>query len=169
MTVISDNDHVVRVIFPESLRKDGTLHPSAFRLREWPMPKGPERYISVNHYESKAFASDLESFDKGRNLSCSKMSVGEIRHLSLFLDKTENYPVNYDVRDTDTVEHPSHAGIFITIGSLPLEGHGDILLDTIEEGKNKSKNILAIRRVLADLASKTLTTVDDLLLNNHQL
>ena len=60
---------------------------------------------------------------------------------------------------TDT-EHLSHAGIFISVAGMSLEGSGDTILDSIEEGKNKSKNLQAIRRMLSDLAAKTLTTVD---------
>lgn len=98
MIAITDTEHVVRMIFPDSLKKDGGLHPNAFKLRQWPAPKDPE--------------------------------------------------------------HPSHAGIFINVSGIPLEGSGNVILDSIENGKNKLKNLLAIRRMLSDLAAKTLTTVD---------
>ena len=66
----------------------------------------------------------------------------------------------YDVRDTATPERPSHAGIFISVTGVPLEGSGDAIFDSIEEGKNKTKNLMAIRRMLSDLAAQSLTTVD---------
>lgn len=61
---------------------------------------------------------------------------------------------------SDTI--PSHAGIFITIGGKPLEGSGVDLLNEIEEGKEKEANIMAIRRKLVDIASKSKTSVDAL-------
>ena len=79
MITITDVEHVVRMIFPDSLKKDGRIHPNAFRLRQWPASKGPERYVSVNRYESESFLNDVLDFDKGRNLSCAMMSVGDIR------------------------------------------------------------------------------------------
>jgi len=139
---------------------DGVILPSSFKLREWPEPKGPERYISVNRYDSLALVSDLLSFDKGRNLPCARMNVGEIRSISLFLGATDDYPVHYDVRDMHSDTIPSHAGIFITIGGKPLEGSGVDLLNEIEEGKEKEANIMAIRRKLVDIASKSKTSVD---------
>lgn len=160
MITITDTEHVVRMIFPDSLKKDGGIHPNAFKLRQWPAPKGPEQYVSVNRYESETFLNDVLVFDKGRNLSCSLMPVGDIRSIKLFLDQTDDYPVLYDVRDTSTPEHLSHAGIFVSVSGMPLEGRGDAILDSIEEGKNKSRNLQAIRRMLSDLAAKTLTTVD---------
>ena len=51
MITITDTEHVVRMIFPDSLKKDGGIHPNAFKLRQWPAPKGPEQYVSVNRYE----------------------------------------------------------------------------------------------------------------------
>ena len=160
MITITDTEHVVRMIFPDSLKKDGGVHPNAFKLRQCPAPKGPEQYVSVNRYESEAFLYDVQAFDKGRNLSCSLMVVGDIRAIRLFLDQTDDYPVLYDVRDTSTQEHLSHAGIFISVSGMPLEGSGDAILNSIEEGKNKSKNLQAIRRMLSDLAAKKLMTVD---------
>lgn len=162
MITITDTEHVVRMIFPDSLKKDGGVHPNAFKLRQWPAPKGPEQYVSVNRYESDAFLNDVQAFDKGRNLSCSLMTVGDIRAISLFLDQSDDYPVRYDVRDTSTPEHLSHAGIFVSVSGMPLEGSGDAILDSIEEGKNKSKNLQAIRRMLSDLAAKNLTTVNSI-------
>ena len=157
---ISNEEFVVRILL--SVSKDGIILPSSFKLREWPEPKGPERYISVNRYDSPALVSDLLSFDKGRNLPCAKMNVGEIRNISLFLGATDDYPVHYEVRDMQSDTIPSHAGIFITIGGKPLEGSGVDLLNAIEEGKEKEANLMAIRRKLVDIASKSKTSVDTL-------
>lgn len=163
MIVIKDIDHVVRVLFPDSLLQDGNVvHPNAFRLRQWPAPKGAERYVSVNHYEADSFVSDLRGFDKGRNLACAKMNVGAIRDIQLFLDKTEKFRVTYDVKDTGSVDHPSHAGIYITIANMPLEGHGDSLFEAIGEGLSMPMHIQMIRRALSDMAGKNLTTVESL-------
>lgn len=90
------------------------------------------------------------------------MNVGEIRNISLFLGATDDYPVRYDVRDMHSDAIPSHAGIFITIGGKPLEGSGVDLLNAIEEGKEKETNLMAIRRKLVDIASKSKTSVDTL-------
>jgi len=157
---ISDIENVVRFI--SHLHKDGTINPKSFKLRQWPEPKGPERYISVNRYESASLVADLQAYDKGRNLVCALMNVGEIRKTSLFLGDTEEYPVKYDVRDMHSVTIPSHAGIFITIADMPLEGYGDAILDNIEEGKEKTAYLLAIRRVLVDIAAKSLVRVNSL-------
>lgn len=43
MITITDTEHVVRMIFPDSLKKDGGIHSNAFKLRQWPAPKGPEQ------------------------------------------------------------------------------------------------------------------------------
>ena len=89
---ISDIENVVRFI--SHLHKDGTINPKSFKLRQWPEPKGPERYISVNRYESASLVADLQAYDKGRNLVCALMNVGEIRKTSLFLGDTEEYQSN---------------------------------------------------------------------------
>lgn len=154
---ISNTEIVIRVI--THLQKDGTINPKSFKLRQWPEPKGPERYISVNRYDSHSIVDDLKAYDKGRNLSCAKMNVGEIRRIVLFLGKTDQYPVIYDVRDTHSDAILSHAGIFITVGNMPLEGSGDAILDSIEEGQEKEINLLAIRRALVDTVT-LLTNVE---------
>lgn len=162
MITIADTDHVVRIIFPDNLTKSGILHANAFRLRQWPEPKGPEKYVSVNRYESETFVTDVKAFDKGRNLSCAMMEVRDIRSIKLYLGASDNFPVLYDVRDVATQDHASHAGIFINVAGKLLDGSGDAVFDSMEDGVNKSKNLQIIRRALADLAVQHLTTVDAL-------
>ena len=160
MITIADTDHVARMIFPNNLMKNGTLHANAFKLRLWLEPKGPEKYVSVNRYESEAFVTDVKAFDKGRNLSCALMEVREIRSIKLFLGSTDNYPVDYDVLDVSTQDHASHAGIFVSVAGKPLDGSGEAVLDSMEDGENKSKTLQIIRRALADLAVQHLTDVE---------
>jgi hypothetical protein len=88
------------------------------------------------------------------------MNVGEIRSIRLYLGTTDNFPVQYDVRDAATQDHASHAGIFISVAGKPLEGSGEAVFDSMEDGVNKSKLLQVIRRALADLAVQHLTTVE---------
>ncbi len=162
MITIADTDHVVRILFPDSYIKGGGLHANAFRLRQWPEPKGPEKYVSVNRYESEAFVDDVKSFDNGRNLSCAMMDVGAIRSIKLYLGSTDDNPVLYDVRDMATQDHASHAGIFISVAGRPLDGSGGAVIDSVEDGMSKSMMLQIIRRALADLAALHLTTVEDI-------
>lgn len=157
-SIVLDTETVVRVI--SHVLKDGAISPTAFKLRQWPEPKGGERYISVNRYNCNSFVIDLHTYDKGRNLPCAKLNVGEIRAINLFLGSTDKHPVKYDVRDMHSKSTPSHAGIFISVANMPLEGSGDAILDSIEGGKEKDYQLLAIRSALANIVQKPLTTVE---------
>lgn len=161
---IPDNEHVVRVIL--YLDNNGTISPKSFKLRQWPEPKGPERYISVIRYEAESAEKDLRAFDKGRNLPCAMMNVGDIRAIEFFLGATKQYPVVFDVRDMHTEANRSHAGIFITVNGMPLEGSGETLFNTLEIGVEKEMSVMAVRRLLVDIASMSLTTIGSLW-NDH--
>lgn len=153
-----NTETVIRVI--SHVLKDGSISPKSFKLRQWPEPKGSERYISVNRYDCDFLVNDLRTYDKGRNLPCAKMNVGEIRAINLFIGSTDKHPVKYDVLDMHSEATPSHAGIFITVANMPLEGSGDALLDSIEEGEDKDFHLLAIRSALVDIVKKPLITID---------
>lgn len=159
-SVISAQESVVRIIL--HVHKDASINPKSFKLRQWPEPKGPERYVSVNRYEAPSLVADLRRYDQGRNLPCAMMNVGEIQSIALFLDNTDQFPVKYEVRDVSSDAIPSHAGIFITVAGVPLEGSGDAVFSQINVGGDKDSKVLAIRRALTDIATKSLTTVETL-------
>lgn len=151
-------ENVVRVIFPLSMMREGELLPAAFKLRE--QQDGPEKYLSVFRQFAASFNEDILQFDKGRNLPCCILNVGEVNGIELTV--AENI-VNYEVRAVPTNTFRSHGGIFIRIGGIPLEGSGAKAFEILKIGEEASFLIVAIRRRLMNVAQKRMTAVGQLL------
>ena len=150
-------ENVVRVIFPHSMIREGELLPAAFKLRE--QQDGSEKYISVFRQFAESFDADIQSFDKGRNLPCCIMNVGEVNSIELSI---ADNAVVYRVKAVPTATARSHGGIFISIGGLPLEGCGSKALEGLNIGEEASFHLVAIRRRLVDIAKRRMTTVERL-------
>lgn len=151
-------ENVVRVVFPLTMIREGELLPAAFKLRE--RQDGSEKYISVFRQFAKSFDEDIQSFDKGRNLPCCIMNVGEVNGIELSI---ADNAVVYRVKAVPTATAQSHGGIFICIGGLSLEGCGTKAFETLNIGEEASFYIVAIRRRLVDIAKRRMTTVERLL------
>lgn len=113
-------ENVVRVIFPSTMMNEGELLPAAFKLRQ--QKDAPEQYISVFRQYSDSFHADILRFDKLRNLPCCILNVGEVDAITL---KIANSDVKYFVRAVPTETSLSHAGIFIYLGGVLIEGNGN--------------------------------------------
>ena len=74
-------ENVIRVVFPLTMMRGEELLPAAFKLRE--QQGGVEEYISVFRQFAETFNIDLQNFDKGRNLPCCVMNVGEVENIEL--------------------------------------------------------------------------------------
>lgn len=70
--VVRDED-VVRVLFPNKIQ-NGRVLGGTFVLRS----HREEKYIPVFRMIGSTFAKELLVLDKGRNLPCTVMNVGEI-------------------------------------------------------------------------------------------
>jgi len=151
---LSAIENVVRVIFPLTMMREGELLPAAFKLRE--LQDGPEQYISVFRQFAETFSTDIQAFDKGRNLPCCILNVGEIRGIELTIVNTR---VTYQVKAVPTNTCPSHGGIFITIGNKPLQGNASNVFVALGIGKEADFHVVAIRRRLVDIAKKRMTSV----------
>ena len=154
MEVLSAIENVVRVIFPLTMIRDGELLPAAFKLREQKV--GPEEYLSVFRQYAETFLADISAFDKGRNLPCCIINVGEVNAIDLTIKEKR---VNYNVRAVPTSVSLSHAGIFIQIDEKPLKGNGIETFESLGIGQEASFYIMAIRRRLVDIAKKRMTNV----------
>lgn len=154
---LSAIEDVVRVIFPLTMMRGGELLPAAFKLRE--QQEGPEKYLSVFRLFTDSFYSDIQTFDKGRNLPCCIMNVGEIGSIELCI---ANSAVSYKVKAVPTPSYQSHGGIFISIAGIPLEGCGQSAFETLKIGEEAAFHLVAIRRRLVEIAKKRVTAVNQL-------
>ena len=150
-------ENVVRVIFPLTMIRDGELLPAAFKLRE--QEDGAEKYLSVFRQYHEKFCHDIIDFDKQRNLPCCILNVGEVDTVELTI---ANKSVKYDVKAVPTFTYGSHAGIFISIGEIPLEGKGIIAFEKLKIGEEANYHLIAIRRRLVEIARKRMTSVSQL-------
>ena len=114
---------------------------------------------------ASTFYEDILQFDKGRNLPCCIMNVGEVNAIKLTI---VNKRVTYRVRAVPTSVAQSHAGIFVHIGDVLLEGSGVKTFDTLNVGEDAPFYILAIRRKLLNIAKRKMTVVGQLTMNNVQ-
>ncbi len=160
---LSAIENVVRVVFPLTMIREGELLPAAFKLRE--RQDGTEKYISVFRQFAESFDADIQSFDKGRNLPCCIMNVGEVKNIKLSI--ADNVVV-YRVKAVPTVTVFSHGGIFIYIAGFQLEGYGTKAFEALNIGEEASFIIIAIRRRLVDIAKRRMTTVERLLTEKNQ-
>lgn len=151
-------ENVVRVIFPLTMMRDGEVLPAAFKLRD--QQDGPEKYISVFRQFAASFCSDIQHFDKGRNLPCCILNVGEVNSIELSIVDKE---VTYRVKAVPTANALSHGGIFIHIDGIPLEGSGTTTFSSLNIGEEASFYSIAIRRRLLDLAKKRMTMAGQLI------
>ena len=150
-------ENVVRMIFPLTMIRDGELLPAAFKLRE--QEDGAEKYLSVFRQYHEKFCYDIKDFDKQRNLPCCIMNVGEVNTAELSL---ANNTVKYIVKAVPTSTYASHAGIFISVGGIPLEGRGSVVFETLKIGEEANYHLIAIRRRLVEIAKRRMTTVSQL-------
>ena len=77
----------------------------------------------------------------------AEMNVGEIRNIKL-------NDVIYDVKDCGSENHPSHAGIFISVKGENLIGGK--MLESVETASEQEFLLLAIQRELVDIAQKNI-------------
>ena len=154
MGSLSAIEHVVRVIFPSSMMRDGELLPAAFKLRE--QSDGAEKYLSVFRQYHAKFLQDILTFDKRRNLPCCIMNVGELGCVKLII---AGQTVKFGVYALPTSVYASHAGIFVSIGDLLLEGRGNVAFERLGLGEEADFHLVAIRRRLVEIAKKRMTTV----------
>ena len=147
-------ENVVRVIFPSTMIRDGELLPAAFKLRE--RNDESEKYLSVFRQYHEKFLQDIVAFDKQRNLPCCIMNVGEVNAVELII---AGNPVRYVVKAMPTPAYTSHAGIFISIGGIPLEGGGVVAFEKLKIGEEANFHLIAIRRRLVEIAKRRMTSV----------
>lgn len=157
MVELSSVENVVRVIFPLTMMNEGELLPAAFKLRE--RPEGSEQYISVFRQFSEAFSNDISAFDKQRNLPCCIMNVGEITDKELEIG---NKSAVYNVKAVPTDNYQSHAGIFIYLNGILIEGNGNGAFSALKIGEESQFYLIAIRRRLVEIAKKRMTTVSQI-------
>jgi len=155
-------ENVIRVVFPLTMMRGEELLPAAFKLRE--QQGGIEEYISVFRQFAETFNIDLQNFDKGRNLPCCVMNVGEVENIELTI---AGHTVVYTVRAVPTATALSHGGIFICIGGLKLEGSGTKAFETLNIGEAAPFHVVAIRRRLVDIAKRRMTTAERLLTESY--
>ena len=158
MTELSTLENVVRVIFPSTMIREGEVLPAAFKLREH--DGEAETYVSVFRQYADTFTWDMTVFDKGRNLPCAVMNVGEIHASSLLVGVNE---VKYRVMAFPTPAYASHAGIVIKVADIPIEGSGAKAFTSLGIGEHAEFHMMAIRRHLVEIAKKRMTTVNGLL------
>ena len=151
-------ENVVRMIFPLTMIREGELLPAAFKLRE--QEDGAEKYLSVFRQYHEKFCYDIVDFDKQRNLPCCIMNVGEVNTVELTI---ANNAVKFIINAVPTPTYASHAGIFVSIGGIPLEGRGTVAFETLRIGKEANYHLIAIRRRLVEIARKRMTSVSQLL------
>ena len=152
-------ENVVRMIFPLTMMNEGELLPAAFRLRE--QKDGPEQFISVFRQYAETFQTDIRTFDKSRNLPCCLMNVGEVESITLEIAANR---VVFTVKAAPTDVYASHAGIFISIAGLPIEGEGRQAFTALNIGEESKFVMSAIRRRLVDVAKKRMATANQLLI-----
>ena len=152
-------ENVVRMIFPLTMMNEGELLPAAFRLRE--QKDGPERFISVFRQYADTFQTDIRIFDNSRNLPCCLMNVGEVESTTLEIAANR---VVFTVKAAPTAVYASHAGLFISIAGLPIEGEGYQAFTALNIGEESRFVMSAVRRRLVDIAKKRMTTVMQLLI-----
>ena len=152
-------ENVVRMIFPLTMMNEGELLPAAFRLRE--QKDGPEQFISVFRQYAETFQTDIRTFDKSRNLPCCLMNVGEVESITLEIAANR---VVFTVKAAPTDVYASHAGIFISIAGLPIEGEGHQAFTALNIGEESKFVMSAIRRRLVDVAKKRMATANQLLI-----
>lgn len=152
-------ENVVRMIFPLTMMYEGELLPAAFRLRE--QKDGPEQFLSVFRQYAETFQADIRDFDKSRNLPCCLINVGEVEATNLVV--AENRVV-FTVKAAPTSVYTSHAGIFVSIAGLPIEGEGYQAFTALNIGEESRFVMSAVRRRLVDIAKKRMTTVMQLLI-----
>ena len=158
MDSLSAIENVVRMIFPSTMIRDGELLPAAFKLRE--QNDESEKYLSVFRQYHDKFLQDVVSFDKQRNLPCCILNVGEVNAVELTI---AGNTVKYVVNAVPTSTYASHAGIFISIGGILLEGNGIVAFERLEIGEEANFHLIAIRRRLVEIAKKRMTSVSQLL------
>ena len=152
-------ENVVRMVFPLTMMNEGELLPAAFKLRE--QKEGPEQFISVFRQYAETFQTDIRNFDKSRNLPCCIMNVGEVESTTLGIAANK---VVFTVNTVPTAVYASHAGIFISIAGLPVEGEGRQVFTALNIGEESRFVMTAIRRRMVDIAKKRMATASQLLI-----
>lgn len=150
-------EDVVRVLFPNKVL-NGRVLGGAFALRS----HREEKSISVFRMVGFTFAEELLVLDKGRNLPCAVMNVGEINAVK-FCSKGNQAWCN--VVETGDITDTAHAGIEIYINNQQVIGGHESEIALCETGVSMDAIVLALQHRLAIIAQKGLTSVDKVLPN----
>lgn len=153
--MIDNAESVVRILFPNKILH-GKVMGGAFALRSW----RDESYLSVFRLNGPTFKKDILGLDKGRNLDCATLSVGNIRDINL--EESGNI-ASCDVIEIGDIDKTSHAGIFAYINNKPLIGGHENEVDSDERGSSIGALALALQHRLAMIAQNGLTHVNTLL------
>lgn len=148
--MISNQEHVARVIFEPKMIYNGKLLIQAFDLRS----HLHEDYLSVLRMAIEGWQTDMLRIPTRKNRTVygyAEMCIEEIRGIQLPL-------VEFDVRETDNESMHSHAGIFIKVNNEPLVG--GIKLSSLPKDVSEDFLLLAIKQQLTMLAQKGLHQIN---------
>ncbi len=148
--MISNQEHVAKVIFEPKMIYNGNLLVQAFDLRS----HLHEDYISVLRMAIEGWQTDMMQIPTRKNRTVygyAEMSVEEIRRLQL-------HSVDFDVRETNNEVMRSHAGIFVTVNGEPLIGGQK--LSSLPKDISEDFLLLAIKQQLTMLAQKGLHQIN---------
>lgn len=155
--MVARSEDVVRVLFPNKVL-NGRVLGGAFILRS----HREEKSISVFRTLGPTFTEELLALDKGRNLPCAVMNVGEIDDIK-YCSKDDIAWCN--VAATGEIKQTSHAGIEIHVSAQQVVGgHEQEVVLKSEAGVSMDVIMLALQHRLADLAQKGLACVNETIL-----
>lgn len=152
--MVARDEDVVRVLFPNKVL-NGRVLGGAFILRS----HREEKSISVFRMVGSTFTKELLALDKGRNLPCAIMNVGEINDVKFH---SENNTAWCYVVETGEIANTAHAGIEIYVNAQQVIGgrENEIILHS-ETGVSMDVIVLALQHRLANIAQKELISVNE--------
>ena len=152
--MVARSEDVVRVLFRNKVM-NGRVLGGAFVLRS----HREEKSISVFRIIGPTYADELLALDKGRNLPCVVMNVGEIDDIR-YCSKDNVAWCN--VVATGEIQQTSHAGIEIHVNAQQVVGgHEQEVVLKSEAGVSMDIIMLALQHRLAALAQKGLARVNE--------
>lgn len=150
---IEDSEIVVRVLSVTDIKKDGSIKPSAFKLRN--TENVPfEEYISVFREAVDTFNDDYEKFTTTRKSASVKCRIltEDLRAVKFSITLGL---VTFDVK-ADPTAYKSHAGIFIAIDGRNICGDEIKKIKDIPDGEPVPPEVMQIRGRLAKVAQASM-------------
>lgn len=153
--MVLDCENIVRFIRQNEIDKFNKCKSSAFKLRT----NIDETYISIDRTCLPTFEKDALVFDNGKNSYCSVINVGIIRVARFNYKK---HHVTFDVK-TEPSLALSHGGIYILYDGRPIKAGFLDTIDALKPGQERSLLTLGVRSSLANLGSKHLIRINDVI------